>query len=108
MFSCTLLFTGQFQELWPIFGSANQLLAAIALLTATVWLYKTGVNPMFTLIPMVFMFVVTLTSLAIFAWKNFMASSYALAVIALLLCALSIALILFARKSLRAVLNENG
>ncbi|KPQ00886.1 MAG: carbon starvation protein CstA [Bacteroidetes bacterium HLUCCA01] len=108
MFSCALLFTGQFQELWPIFGSANQLLAAIALLTATVWLYKTGVNPMFTLIPMVFMFVVTLTSLAIFAWKNFMASSYALAVIALLLCALSIALILFARKSLRAVLNENS
>jgi len=108
MFSCALLFTGQFQELWPIFGSANQLLAAIALLTATVWLYKTGVNPMFTLIPMVFMFVVTLTSLAIFAWKNFMASSYALAVIALLLCALSVALILFARKSLRAVLNENG
>lgn len=106
LFSCALLFTGQFQQLWPIFGSANQLLAAIALLTATVWLYKTGINPLFTLIPMVFMFVVTLTSLAIFAWKNFAASSYVLAVIALLLCLLSVALILFARRSLKSMLNE--
>ena len=100
LFSCALLFTGQFQQLWPIFGSANQLLAAIALLTATVWLYKSGINPLFTLIPMVFMFIVTITSLAIFAWKNFEASSYVLGIIALLLCMLSVALIVFARRSL--------
>ncbi|MCC5926021.1 MAG: carbon starvation protein A [Bacteroidetes bacterium] len=106
LFSCALLFTGQFQQLWPIFGSANQLLAAIALLTATVWLYKSGINPLFTLIPMVFMFVVTITSLAIFAWKNFAASSYVLAVVALLLCMLSVALIVFARRSLKSMLDE--
>jgi carbon starvation protein len=100
LFSCALLFTGQFQQLWPIFGSANQLLAAIALLTATVWLYKSGINPLFTLIPMVFMFIVTITSLAIFAWKNFAASSYVLGIIALLLCIMAVALIVFARRSL--------
>lgn len=107
LFSCALLFTGQFQELWPIFGSANQLLAAIALLAVTVWLYKTGVNPWFTLIPMVFMFIVTISSLFIFAWKNFAASSYVLGIVATLLCILSITLIIFARKSLKKVLDES-
>lgn len=106
LFSCALLFTGQFQQLWPIFGSANQLLAALALLAVTVWLYKTGVNAIFTLIPMIFMFSVTLSSLVIFAWKNLQSESYILAVVAALLFVLSVALILLARKSLKSVMNE--
>jgi carbon starvation protein len=106
LFSCALLFTGQFQQLWPIFGSANQLLAAIALLAVTVWLYKTGVNPLFTLIPMVFMFVVTISSLAIFAWKNFAASSYVLGVVATLLGMLAVALLFYARKSLKQAMAD--
>lgn len=100
--SVSLLLTGQFQELWPIFGSANQLLAALALLAGTVWLYKRGLNPLFTLIPMIFMFVVTLTSLFIFAWKNFESQSYVLGIVATILFGLSVVLILLARKSLRA------
>lgn len=106
LFSCSLLFTGQFQELWPIFGSANQLLAALALLAVTVWLYKTGVNAIFTLIPMIFMFAVTLSSLFIFAWKNFEASKYVLAIVATVLFVLSIALIVLARNSLKKVADE--
>ena len=58
---------------------------------------------------MVFMFVVTLTSLAHLRLEEFHGHSYAPGgYCPWLLCALSIALILFARKSLRAVLNENG
>lgn len=106
LFSMALLFTGQFQQLWPVFGSANQLLAALALLAVTVWLYKTGVNAWFTLVPMIFMFAVTLSSLFLFAWKNFAASSYVLGVVATLLFGLSIALILLARRSLKQVLSE--
>lgn len=98
--SCTLLLTGQFQDLWPIFGSANQLLAALALLAVSVWLIKTGVNPIFALIPMVFMFVVTLSSLVIFTWDNFMSHNYILAGFSLLLFILAVVLINFARKSL--------
>ncbi|WP_331235276.1 carbon starvation CstA family protein [Natronorarus salvus] len=33
-----LLGSGEWETLWPLFGGANQLLAALALLTATVWL----------------------------------------------------------------------
>jgi carbon starvation protein len=96
----SLLLTGQFQELWPIFGSANQLLAALALLAVTVWLIKTNVNPVFTMIPMVFMFAVTLSSLFLFAWNHFSAGGYTLGIVAGILFGLSIALMVLARKSL--------
>jgi len=33
-----LVTSGRWEDLWPLFGGANQLLAALALLTATVWL----------------------------------------------------------------------
>jgi carbon starvation protein len=101
--SVFLLLSGEFTVLWPIFGSANQLLAALSLLTITVWLHKTGVKPMFTIVPMVFMFLVTLSSLFIFSYNNFMANKYLLGVIALLLSILSIALILLAKKSLSKI-----
>ncbi len=101
-----LLFSGEFTTLWPIFGSANQLLAALALLAVTVWLYRIGVNPMFTLLPMIFMFAVTLSSLFIFAYKNFSANQYFLGVIAILLSVLSITLIILARRSLKQIIAE--
>jgi len=101
LLSLGLLTTGQFQELWPIFGSANQLLAALALLAVTVWLSRSGVNRNYTLIPMVFMFAVTLSSLAIFAWVRIQSGAYVLAVVASILFVLAIALIVLAKKALK-------
>jgi carbon starvation protein len=101
-----LLLSGEFTTLWPIFGSANQLLAALALLAVTVWLYRIGVNPYFTLLPMIFMFAVTLSSLFIFAYKNFSANQYLLGIIAVLLSVLSITLIVLARRSLKQIIAE--
>ena len=99
--SVLLLFSGEFTTLWPIFGSANQLLAALALLSVAVWLIKIKVNPNFVLIPMFFMFAVTLSSLFLFAVSNFNKGIYVLAIIAGLLFVLSLALIWFARNSLK-------
>jgi carbon starvation protein len=48
---------------WPVFGTTNQLLAALALLVVFVWLASQGKRKMFVLIPMLFMLVTTLTSL---------------------------------------------
>jgi carbon starvation protein len=45
--------------LWPLFGIVNQLLAALGLLTATVWLYRRAKPVWFTLLPMLFMVVLT-------------------------------------------------
>jgi len=101
--SVLLLQSGGFATLWPIFGSANQLLAALALLTISVWLIRKKVNPTFVTIPMFFMFTVTLSSLGLFAWNNFKQESYVLSIIATILFVLSFALIFLAKKSLRKV-----
>ncbi|MFA5033910.1 MAG: carbon starvation protein A [bacterium] len=48
---------------WPIFGTSNQLLASLILMTISVWLVKKGKNAIFTIIPMVFMMIMTFWSL---------------------------------------------
>jgi len=48
---------------WPIFGSSNQLLASLTLLAVSVWLKKTGKNPLFTVLPMAFMLIAAVWSL---------------------------------------------
>ena len=50
-------------KIWPLFGAANQLLAALALLTVCAWLGNIGRNNKMFYIPMAFMLVVTLFSL---------------------------------------------
>ncbi|MBN7809498.1 carbon starvation protein A [Algoriphagus sp. H41] len=102
LLSVLLLLSGEFSTLWPIFGSANQLLAALALLTIAVWLIRKNIPATFVMIPMFFMFTVTLASLGLFAWKNFQEKGYVLAIIAALLFVLAISLIYLAFKSLKA------
>ncbi|WP_350455129.1 carbon starvation CstA family protein [Slackia heliotrinireducens] len=51
--------------IWPLFGAANQLLAALALLTVCTWLGNMGRNNKMFYLPMAFMLLVTLTSLAL-------------------------------------------
>lgn len=104
--SVLLLMSGEFTTLWPIFGSANQLLAALALLAVGVWLLKRKVNPIFVLIPMFFMFAVTLSSLLLVAVSNFNKGVYVLSFIAGLLFLLSIVLMWLAKNSLRKELEE--
>src|SRR5687768_14238974 len=50
-------------KFWTLFGASNQLLAALTLLTITVWLYKARHRIAFTLIPMIFVLVITLWAL---------------------------------------------
>ena len=52
-----------YAKIWALFGAANQLLAALGLLAVAAWLGKIGRNNKMFLIPMVFMLLVTLTSL---------------------------------------------
>ena len=50
-------------EIWALFGAANQLLAGIALLAVCCWLGEVGKNNKMFYVPMVFMLCATLTSL---------------------------------------------
>lgn len=54
-----------YAKIWPLFGAANQLLAALALLAVACWLGNMGKNNKMFYFPMFFMLVVTLTSLII-------------------------------------------
>jgi carbon starvation protein len=58
-----LVMTGWWQYLWILFGGANQLLASLALLVASLWLMSQGKKALFTLIPMWFMFITTIAAL---------------------------------------------
>jgi len=95
-----LALSGKWLAIWPIFGSANQLLAALALLAISVWLAKIGKDNKATLIPMLFMFAVTLTALGTLVLKNFGAGNILLAIIGTILFLLAIVLGVFGYKVL--------
>jgi carbon starvation protein len=84
-------------SIWPLFGSANQLLAALALLALSVWLKQAGKEYKMASIPMVFMFAVTLVALVQLMIAN--VGNVILFGFAVALFILSIILILQAKKT---------
>jgi carbon starvation protein len=54
---------GSYRAYWTLFGSSNQLLAALTLLGITVWLKRNGKRYWYTLIPMLFVMTITVTAL---------------------------------------------
>ena len=104
-----------YANIWPLFGAANQLLAALGLLTVAAWLGKIGRNNKMFLFPMAFMLVVTITSL-IFTLKNNFAAitaggegvawSYVRAIICALLIVLAVILAVDGVKTLMAQQKE--
>jgi carbon starvation protein len=88
-----LAYTNAFSALWPIFGAANQLLAALALVTITVWLMVAGKKYVFALAPAIFMMATTMASLIILIGNYLKKANYILVVTDLFLLALSLAMI---------------
>jgi carbon starvation protein len=58
-------------KFWTLFGASNQLLAALTLLSITVWLYQARQRIAFTLLPMIFVLVITLWALISIVIGNF-------------------------------------
>lgn len=56
---------GSFRLFWTLFGTSNQLLASLSLLAISVWLWRSGKRPWFTLVPMALVMAVTVTSLVL-------------------------------------------
>ncbi len=69
--SALLIYTGFWARIWVLFGGANQLMAALALLLLTLWLRERGKNYMWTLIPFAFMYITTLGALSVTTYKVF-------------------------------------
>ena len=97
-----LAYSNAFNTLWPIFGTANQLLAALGLIAVSGWLLLRGKKFAFALLPAVFMIATTLASLVIL-FKNYLnKSNYILVVTDVLLFLLAIVVIVL---SVRFFLN---
>jgi carbon starvation protein len=75
-FICALIApAGSWREFWTLFGASNQLLAALTLLSITVWLYQARKRIAFTLLPMLFVLVITLWALGTLVVGNFQAAN---------------------------------
>jgi carbon starvation protein len=60
-----LVTTGTFKYIWVLFGSANQLMASLALMIGSIWLVSEKKKAGFALVPMVFMYLTTMAALVL-------------------------------------------
>ncbi|EQB87038.1 carbon starvation protein [Clostridium punense] len=104
--SCAILVYG-YSKIWPIFGSANQLLAALALLALTSWFVSMGKKTSMVLVPMILMFCVTLSALALLikqyifgATTNFILGIFAIVLFVLAIILLIEAYNVFIKKKI--------
>ena len=92
---------------WTLFGSSNQLLAALTLLTITVWLKRTQRPWLVTALPAAFLLVMTLWSLGltIHPWAAALLTGHPrfdwMALVALILMILALRILLEALKAFR-------
>ena len=56
---------GAYRLFWVLFGTSNQLLAALSLLGISVWLKRSGRRSLFTWLPMGFVLLITVWSLVL-------------------------------------------
>jgi len=93
--------SGGASVIWPVFGAANQLLGALALLATAVWLEKTGRESLFAKIPMWIMFAVSLSALVVLTVNTVKSGNWILAFLSIALFGLGVALAVQAHRSLK-------
>ena len=55
--------SGEWNQIWPIFGAANQLIAALTLIVVTSWLLSSRKPVIYTVVPTVFMILTAIAAL---------------------------------------------
>ncbi len=66
-----LAYKNGFAVVWPVFGSSNQLMAALALIALSLWLTMMQKKRLFTILPALFMLATTIYSLGFLLIKKF-------------------------------------
>ena len=102
--------------IWPLFGAANQLLAALALLAVAAWLGNAGRNNKMFFVPMAFMLAATLTSLGITFYQKMLLimkggdifAPAVQAILAVLLFVLAVVLAVKGVKTIAATVKRNA
>jgi carbon starvation protein len=102
-----LAYFNTFAALWPIFGTANQLLAALSLIAISTWLYLRGRKNLITLIPAIFMILTTTASLLILLFTKYIpALNLTLLVADVLLLLLSLGVVYLSIKTMMRLIKE--
>jgi len=91
-----LAYTNAFNALWPIFGTANQLLAALGLLAVSGWLMLYGKRYFFTLAPAAFMIATTICALAVLLRNYLRTGNYLLVAADVLMMVLAVGVVALA------------
>jgi carbon starvation protein len=107
---------GAYRLFWVLFGTSNQLLAALSLLGISVWLRRSGRRSLFAWLPMAFVMLVTVSSLVLqvlAALRGVLAAGGRLdaatlnGAVSLLLLALALVLALEAARAVRGPLTAS-
>ncbi len=92
--------------IWPLFGTTNQLLAGLALLAISIYLYKSNKPIIYTIVPMVFLLIMT-TWAMIINISNYIANGQSLLIVfAFLVFILEFWMIFEAVKAFQEVKKE--
>ena len=104
-----LCYTNTFKHIWPIFGSANQLMAALTMVVVSVWLAARSRPTWFALLPAIFMMITTLVSLwQLLINKYIPGGKYPLIVTDALLMLLALGVIVLALRQWRIFLARRS
>lgn len=69
--SIFLVWTGYWQSIWVLFGGSNQLMAALALMIISVWLFRSGKPYKWVTFPAIFMYITTIGALIYTSYNAF-------------------------------------
>jgi carbon starvation protein len=94
-----LAYSNAFSALWPIFGTANQLLAALGLLAVSAWLLIRGKSYLYALLPAIFMILTTLASLIILIQSYWAKQQYLLVFTDIVMMVLSVGVVALVVKT---------
>ncbi|OGB88029.1 hypothetical protein A3J44_04520 [candidate division WOR-1 bacterium RIFCSPHIGHO2_02_FULL_45_12] len=90
---------GSWTALWPVFGAANQLIAALVLLLASVYLFQKNRPTLYTFVPAIFMIITTIAALIYQMIGFFQANNYLLFSLTVVLLVLAADMLIEAGKS---------
>jgi len=92
--------------MWPAFGVTNQLLAALALLTVTIWLIRIKRPSLYMRIPMIFMLITTVVA-AIYSigWVYLPTGNYKLMIVTSVILMLALYVCYKGFKAIKEVLK---
>jgi carbon starvation protein len=85
--------SGTVRQMWPVFGAGNQLMAALALTTISVWLAQRARRHLFALVPAIFMIATTIAALWLLAARHLRGENLVLGTTALGLLLLAVGVV---------------